>query len=287
MRLVTYYSDHNEPRLGVVRGDHVLDLAAADGSLPTSLLALLQAGEEGLARARRVAEGGGASVTRRLAATRLAAPIPWPSKVIAIGRNYKAHAAETGSDLPTSPIVFPKFTTAIIGTGTPITWDASVIKQIDYEGELCVVIGKTAKGVKRAEALGYVAGYMCGNDVSARDLQFGNGGQWGLGKSPDTFCPLGPWLVTADEVPQPNGLGIRTFVNGQVMQESNTEYMIFDIPTIIEFITRRMTLLPGDIIMTGTPDGVGMARTPQVWLKPGDTVIIEIDGVGRLENPVA
>lgn len=284
MRLVTFYSDQDTPRLGAVRGDHVVDLAAADPSLPTSLLALLQAGDAAVARAARVAEEAAAS--RPLAATRLAAPIPWPSKVLAIGRNYKAHAAETGSDLPTSPIVFPKFTTSISGPGAPITWDSSVINQIDYEGELCVVVGKTAKGVTGANALDYVAGYMCGNDVSARDLQFANGGQWGLGKSPDTFCPLGPWLVTKDEIPNPNALGIRTYLNGQVMQESNTENMIFDVPTIIAFITRTMTLLPGDVIMTGTPDGVGMARKPQVWLKPGDTVVIEIDGIGRLENPV-
>lgn len=284
MRLVTYSSDHAEPRLGAVRGDQIVDLVAADPSLPTSLLALLQAGEAAVARAQRVAAE--ATASQPLAAVRLAAPIGRPSKVLAIGRNYKAHAAETGSDLPTSPIVFPKFTTAITGPGAPITWDPSVISQIDYEGELCVVIGKTAKAVQRANALDYVAGYMCGNDVSARDLQFANGGQWGLGKSPDTFCPLGPWLVTKDEIPNPNALGIRTLLNGQVMQESNTENMIFDVATIIAFITRTMTLLPGDVIMTGTPDGVGMARQPQVWLKPGDTVVIEIDGIGRLENPV-
>ncbi|MFN8485767.1 MAG: fumarylacetoacetate hydrolase family protein [Anaerolineae bacterium] len=284
MRLVTYSPDHAEPRLGAVRGDQIVDLVAADPSLPTSLLDLLQAGEAAVARAQGVAAE--ATASQPLAAARLAAPIGRPSKVLAIGRNYKAHAAETGSDLPTSPIVFPKFTTAIIGPGAPITWDPSVINQIDYEGELCVVIGKTAKAVQRANALDYVAGYMCGNDVSARDLQFANGGQWGLGKSPDTFCPLGPWLVTKDEIPNPNALGIRTLLNGQVMQESNTENMIFDVATIIAFITRTMTLLPGDVIMTGTPDGVGMARTPQVWLKPGDRIVIEIDGIGRLENPV-
>ncbi|MFN8475058.1 MAG: fumarylacetoacetate hydrolase family protein [Anaerolineae bacterium] len=284
MRLVTYYSENDEPRLGAVRGDQIVDVAGADSSLPASMLALLQAGDSVIDRAQRAVAD--ASAGQPLAATRLGAPVPWPSKVLAIGRNYKAHAAETGSDLPTSPIVFPKFTTSITAPGAPITWDSSVINQIDYEGELCVVIGKTAKGVKREEALEYVAGYMCGNDVSARDLQFANGGQWGLGKSPDTFCPLGPWLVTKDEIPNPNALGIRTYLNGQVMQESNTENMIFDVPTIIAFVTRTMTLLPGDVIMTGTPDGVGMARKPQVWLKPGDTVVIEIDGIGRLENPV-
>lgn len=288
MRLVTFY-DGDTARLGALEGDHIVDLAAADATLPTTLLGLLQSDATAWRKVGAVLAKPGAK-RRPWAETRLAAPIPRPPKIMAIGLNYRDHAAETGSKLPQRPIVFAKFATAVIGPGDAITWSPSITEEVDYEAELCVVIGRTARHVPVEAAMGYVAGYMCGNDVSARDVQSGSrsdGGQWVRGKSLDTFCPLGPMLVTADEVPDPGALGIRCFLNGEVVQNSTTANLIFDVPTLVSFLSHNFTLEPGDVIMTGTPPGVGMARKPPLWLKPGDTVAIEIDGLGRLENPVA
>ncbi|MCW5882670.1 MAG: fumarylacetoacetate hydrolase family protein [Anaerolineae bacterium] len=287
MRLVTFY-DGDTTRLGALRDDRIIDLAAAAPSLPTTLLGLLQSEAT---EWRKV----GAALTNPdapsvpLAATRLAAPIPRPPKIMAIGLNYRDHAAETGATLPQRPIVFAKYPTSVIGPGDAITWSTDITEQVDYEAELCVVIGRPARQVSVEAAMGYVAGYMCGNDVSARDVQSGHrsdGGQWVRGKSQDTFCPLGPMLVTRDEVADPGALGIRCLLNGQPVQESTTSNLIFDVPSLVSFLSHNFTLEPGDVIMTGTPPGVGAARKPPLWLKPGDTVAIEIDGLGRLENPV-
>ena len=218
---------------------------------------------------------------------RLLAPIT-PTAFLCIGLNYRQHAAETKAKLPAFPILFMKSPAALQHPGEPILLPTRLkSSEVDYEGELAVVIGTRCKNVSKADALQHVLGYTCGNDVSARDWQkaFG-GGQWCRGKTFDTFAPLGPCLVTPDEIPNPNNLRIRTFLNSEVMQDCNTSDMIFDVPTLIEFLSGSTTLLPGTVILTGTPHGVGMARTPPVWLKPGDTVTIEIEGIGPLTNPV-
>ncbi|MCL4303315.1 MAG: fumarylacetoacetate hydrolase family protein, partial [Anaerolineae bacterium] len=187
-------------------------------------------------------------------------------------------------DPPKAPLIFAKFPTAIIGPGETIRWDPALTSQVDFEAELAVVMGRTARHVAEAEALDYVAGYTICHDVSARDLQFGDS-QWVRGKSLDTFCPLGPSLVTRDEIPDPHALAIRCTVNETVYQNSNTGEMIFHIPYLIAYISRAFTLLPGDIITTGTPDGVGVFRSPKIFLKDGDVVTIEVEGLGRLTNP--
>jgi 2-keto-4-pentenoate hydratase/2-oxohepta-3-ene-1,7-dioic acid hydratase in catechol pathway len=219
---------------------------------------------------------------------KLLAPLV-PPNILAIGLNYKKHAEEGGKGAPAQPILFIKATNSLQNPGEPIELPRHLASsQVDYECELAVVIGRRCKNVSRANALDYVLGYTCGNDVSARDWQGRplGGGQWCEAKSFDTFCPLGPVLVTCDEIPNPNALQIRTVLNGQVMQDWNTSDMIFDVPALIEFLSGSKTLLPGTVIMTGTPHGVGFARTPPVWLKPGDTVSIEIEKIGTLTNPV-
>ncbi|MFQ5757778.1 MAG: fumarylacetoacetate hydrolase family protein [Acidiferrobacterales bacterium] len=230
---------------------------------------------------------GGFRVTdETTAAKKLLAPIV-PSTIFCIGLNYKEHAGESGMKVPDYPVLFIKSMNAV---NNPV--DAIVLPQIepvavDYEGELVVVIGKTGKNISREAALDHVLGYTCGNDVSGRDWQIKKGGgQWCRGKSFDSFCPLGPWLVTPDEIPEPNDLGISTRLNGQAMQSSSTANMIFDVPELIRFLSEGTTLLPGTVIMTGTPPGVGFARKPPVFLKDGDEVTVEIERIGCLTNPV-
>lgn len=215
------------------------------------------------------------------------API-MPTGILCIGLNYRHHAEETGAKIPQFPVLFMKSLGTVQNPGDPIVLPTHLKSdQVDYECELAVVIGKAAKNVSKADALDYVLGYTAANDVSARDWQkqFG-GSQWCRGKTFDTFCPLGPVLVTADEIANPNALGIKTLLNGETMQDWNTNDMIFDVPTLIEFLSGSTTLLPGTVILTGTPHGVGMARTPPVFLKSGDTISIEIEGIGALTNPV-
>jgi 2-keto-4-pentenoate hydratase/2-oxohepta-3-ene-1,7-dioic acid hydratase in catechol pathway len=211
-----------------------------------------------------------------------------PPVIFCIGLNYRRHAEETKARLPQFPIVFMKSPAAVIGAGEPIVLPRHLRSdEVDYEGELAVVIGERCKNVKKADALRYVCGYTCANDVSARDWQKQWGGsQWCRGKTFDTFCPLGPRIVPATEIPNPNDLKIRTIVSGEVLQDWTTADMIFDVPTLIEFLSGSTTLLPGTVILTGTPHGVGMARTPPRWLKAGDTVTVEIEKIGALTNPV-
>lgn len=218
---------------------------------------------------------------------KILAPIQ-PAAILAIGLNYQFHAEETKAPIPQYPILFMKSPGSIQHPDDPIELPRQLrSNKVDYECELAVVIGKEAKNVHREEALSYVLGYTCANDVSARDWQkHAGGGQWCRGKTFDTFCPLGPHLVTSDEIPDPNNLAIKTILNGQIMQDWTTRDMIFDVPALIEFLSGSTTLLPGTVILTGTPQGVGMARIPPVWLKNGDTVTIEIEGIGRLTNPV-
>jgi 2-keto-4-pentenoate hydratase/2-oxohepta-3-ene-1,7-dioic acid hydratase in catechol pathway len=222
---------------------------------------------------------------RKLKIDKLLAPLV-PQDILCIGLNYREHARESNSAIPENPMLFIK-----AGNTLSNPFDAIPLprrsNQVDYECELAIVIGKTARDVSRAEALKYVLGYTCANDVSARDWQREKslgGGQFCRGKSFDGFCPLGPWIVTADEIPNPNALRLSTTLNGKVMQDHTTGDMIFDVPTLIESLSSTMTLRPGAVILTGTPQGVGFARTPPVWLKDGDRTIIEIERIGKLEN---
>lgn len=218
---------------------------------------------------------------------KLLAPVV-PTTIICIGLNYAKHAAEGGKPPPERPMWFMKLPGAVQHPGDPIRIpQAQPSTKVDYEAELALVLKKPARNVTRARALDHVLGYTCANDVSARDWQrdFG-GGQWNHAKSFDTFCPLGPVLVTPDELPNPNALRIRSILNGAVMQDSNTSDMIFDVPAIIEFLSADKTLPAGTLILTGTPEGVGFARQPPVWLKPGDTIEVEIEGIGKLSSPV-
>jgi 2-keto-4-pentenoate hydratase/2-oxohepta-3-ene-1,7-dioic acid hydratase in catechol pathway len=211
-------------------------------------------------------------------------PIDRPSKIVCVGLNYRDHAEEQGTELPKAPLLFAKWPNTLIGPGEPIVLPAEA-KEVDFEAELGVVIGTTAKHVSEADALDHVRGYVPLNDVSARDLQFADK-QWTRGKSPDTFCPVGPRLVPREEVDDPQALAIRCVLNGETMQDSSTGQMIFSVAEIIAYVSRVITLEPGDLIATGTPAGVGVFRDPKVLLKDGDEVTVEIEGLGALTNPV-
>ena len=217
-----------------------------------------------------------------LAEVKLLAPV-CPANILAIGLNYRPHADESKMEMPDHPLLFIKATTSVIGPGEPIVLPRIAPSEVDYEAELCAVIGRCARHVSEDEALDYVLGYTCGNDVSARDCQLRLDGQWARGTSFDTFCPLGPWIETEID---PGNAPIRSRLNGKVMQESNTAQMLFSCARLISFLSSAMTLVPGTVIMSGTPSGVGFARDPQVFLKPGDTIRVEVDGLGVLENPV-
>lgn len=224
---------------------------------------------------------------RPAAVHKLLAPIV-PTNLMCVGLNYRHHADESNVPVPQFPVLFMKSTGALQNPGDPIVLPTRLKSdEVDYECELAVVIGRAATNVSRADALNYVAGYTCANDVSARDWQIKRGGsQWCRGKTFDTFAPLGPCLVTPDEIPNPNALKIKTVLNGRTVQDWNTNDMIFDVPTLIEFLSGSTTLVPGTVILTGTPHGVGMARKPPLWLKAGDSVTIEIEKIGSLTNPV-
>jgi len=233
--------------------------------------------------------GGLTDSGREVGVKQLLAPLV-PSNIFCIGLNYRQHAAETGADTPQHPVVFMKPTSALNGPELPIRVPASQMRgpEVDYECELAVIVGKPCRDVSEAEALSFVFGYTCGNDVSARRWQKeGGGGQWIRGKSFDTFCCLGPAIVTADEIPDPQTLKLSTTLNSRVMQDNSTADMIFSVAQIISFLSRDTTLLPGTVILTGTPEGVGFARKPPVWLTPGDTVTVEIERIGKLTNPVS
>jgi 2-keto-4-pentenoate hydratase/2-oxohepta-3-ene-1,7-dioic acid hydratase in catechol pathway len=266
MRIIRFVDVDGHARWGLDRGDGTADLLAEN------------------------AEGGAtlAETGRRGTVRRLLAPVN-PVNIFCIGLNYREHAKESGSALPENPVLFMKPTTAVIGSGDPIRIPGCCTHgpEVDYECELAVVIGKAACDVSEEQALDHVLGYTGANDVSARRWQRHNGGQWVRAKSFDSFCPLGPALVTAQDIPDPQRLTLRTVVNGKVMQEHSTSDMIFSVAQIISFLSQDTTLLPGTLILTGTPQGVGFARKPPVFLAPGDQVEIEIEKIGRLVNPVA
>ena len=284
MRFVTLHTAAGL-RAAVRLDDHYIDLHATDAAFPPSVRQLLSAGADVLQLAARAPKRADA-VRVAVAKARLAAPIPDPQKIICLGLNYRDHAAETNAPIPREPILFSKYPTALIGPGEAIVLPR-VSSEVDYEAELVIVVGKRGRHLTAANALDHVAGYTVGHDVSARDWQLKKDGkQWMVGKTFDTFAPVGPELVTADEVPDPHNLGIRLRLNGQTMQDSSTKQMIFGVAATLEYLSKVFTLEPGDLIFTGTPPGVGMARTPPVWLKAGDVTEVEIDGLGLLRNPV-
>lgn len=229
--------------------------------------------------------GGSSSGSYPLAEATLLCPVVNPPKIVCIGLNYSDHAAESGRDAPERPLMFAKFANAITDPGAKVEFPSPELAEIDYEGELAVVIGRQARDVSVETALEYVLGYTVANDISARDAQFGDG-QWLRGKSTDGFCPLGPTLVTADEIDDVQNLDLRTHLNGEEMQSGNTNDMIFSVPEIIAYASRYLTLVPGDVLLTGTPPGVGFARTPQVFLSSGDVIEVEVGGIGRLSNTI-
>jgi 2-keto-4-pentenoate hydratase/2-oxohepta-3-ene-1,7-dioic acid hydratase in catechol pathway len=312
MKLVTYETA-KQSRLGVVEGEFVVDVAAAYsliakgriadakiaaaakvlrklGRPPDDMLELLALGE-GFRRALGVITAGAAAAGKGrkglltpLRSAKLRAPIARPNKIVCLGLNYADHAREQGTEPPAAPIYFLKSHNTICGPGDPIRLPPNSTR-VDYEAEFAVVIGKRGHRIPETEALKFVAGYTVLDDVSARDMQFGDK-QWYRGKSCDTFAPTGPWIVTADEIPDPHNLRISLTLNGETMQDSNTGNLIFRVPFLISYLSQSVTWEVGDLISTGTPPGVGVFRKPPVFLKPGDTVSVSVEGIGTLTNPV-
>ncbi|HYV68146.1 MAG TPA: fumarylacetoacetate hydrolase family protein [Myxococcales bacterium] len=297
MKLVRFSTNGREPRLGAIQGDRIADLQASLAATLTRR-GVLRAGEIAAAlvpaSTRAFLEGGAAAedaiagikewVTVPAASARLHAPINDPGKFICIGLNYRDHAEEANQPIPKEPPIFAKWSNAIIDPGEPILRPRGS-QQLDWEVELGVVIGRTARFVPREKALDYIAGYTIINDVSARDFQF-IGSQWMAGKIPETFAPVGPYIADRSEIPDPHVLELRLWVNGKQMQSGNTKTFIFDVRYLVSYLSNLMTLSPGDLIATGTPPGVGFARKPPVFLQPGDTCRLEITGLGQIENPV-
>lgn len=301
MRFLTYQADEG-PRLGLLDGEWVLDLHAlhrrllrAEGkpageAIPPDLVAFIERGSLDLARrlltlARSLTGGARRGVARPLAEVRLLAPIPRPRKnIFCMGRNYAAHARESGGEVPRAPVWFTKPPTAVVGAQAPVVRHAAT-QALDYEAELVAVIGRRGRNIPPARALEYVFGYTVMNDVTARDLQRRRG-QWFKGKSLDTFAPLGPWVVHRSALPDPQRLTVRSRVNGEPRQEATTADMIFPVAALIADLSRGLTLEPGDLIATGTPEGVGMGFTPPKWLQVGDVVEVEVEGIGTLRNPI-
>ena len=280
MKLATFTHD-NSTRIGVVDGDRVVDLAAAAPELPREMVAFLEAGPEALAAANAALAAG---PRLALADVRLEAPIARPPKFLAVGLNYADHVAESGMETPEHPTIFNKQSTCVTGPTDPVEVPrASHV--VDYEGELGFVIGRRCRHVSRDDAADVIAGYLVVNDVSVRDWQL-RVPTWTMGKSFDTHGPIGPWIVTSDELRDPHQLRLRTWVNGELRQESNTKELIFDCFTLVEHLTTAFTLEPGDVIATGTPSGVGIGMKPPRLLQGGDVVRIEIDGIGAIENPL-
>jgi 2-keto-4-pentenoate hydratase/2-oxohepta-3-ene-1,7-dioic acid hydratase in catechol pathway len=301
------YQNHRRKALGVEKGGIVVDLTEAHAGYVlengTSLFlsdeitkdtqALIRYGEAAWLGLEKLLDWLAVQesplpgdIGIKLGNIKLAAPIENPSKIICVGLNYRDHCEETGTPIPEKPIFFCKFPSAIIGPDDPVSWPPGSSSQVDYEAELAIVIKKPCKGIPPGEAWDYIAGYTILNDISARDAQFADG-QWIRGKSFDSFCPVGPYMVTPDEVGNPDNLTIRCRLNDELMQDSNTGKMIFKIPELLSYLSETITLEPGDILSTGTPHGVGFSRTPPVYLKPGDQLEVEIQNLGVLKNFVA
>jgi len=295
MRLVTYL-ENELPKLGAVNDDRVVDLArASSGRLPSTMIEFIEMGAQALDFARELVYGSDNPASVPLESVKLLAPIPVPRRnVMCVGWNYAEHFEEglnkrgpsDAEQMPEYPTFFTKLTTTVVGPGEGVQFNRKISEQVDWEVELAVIIGRRGRNITQEEAMNYVFGYTIANDVSTRDLQRRHGGQWFRGKSLDTHCPMGPWIVTADEIEDPHNLRLSLKVNGVVKQDSSTKYMVFRIPRLIQELSLGSTLLPGDIILTGTPPGVGFARTPAEFLRPGDVMDLEIEKIGRLSNPV-
>jgi 2-keto-4-pentenoate hydratase/2-oxohepta-3-ene-1,7-dioic acid hydratase in catechol pathway len=268
MRLVTFQHPQGRPQAGIVSGSQVLPVAG-------DMLPVCAAGHAAAETAPPL----------ELAQVKLLAPIPRPPKFICVGLNYRDHAAESKMEIPKVPTIFNKFTNVVIGPGETIVLPRVSVKP-DYEAELAFVIGRGGRYIPAAQAMEHVFGYTIVNDVSARDFQNATS-QWLMGKTFDTFAPMGPWIVTKDEIADPHALDISLEIGGEVLQKSNTRELIFKIPQLIEYISQVVTLEPGDVVATGTPAGVGFARKPPRWLRPGEETIVRIQGIGELRNPVA
>lgn len=282
MRLLTHLVDDGE-RLAVAVDDRVaIDVADLLGDGPWTMVRLLSDPSGTLEALRRALERDPGSAAQPIASLRLLAPLR-PAKIIAVGRNYREHAAEESAALPLAPLLFAKFPSSLVGDGATITWSSTLTAEVDYEAELAVVIGRRARNVAVDQALDHVLGYSCLNDVSARDLQVSDG-QWTRAKSLDTFCPMGPWLVTADAIPEPGALRVKCRVNGEPRQDASTSELVHGVAELIASCSRSFTLEAGDVIATGTPGGVGAFRDPPVFLADGDTVEVEIERIGTLTN---
>ena len=283
MRLLTHLLDSGEDRLAVVvESGHAVDVEdlLVDGSW--TMARLLQDVPAALNRLRGTLERNPAGIGRPPASLRLLAPVR-PGKIVAVGRNYREHAGEESAEVPEAPLLFAKFPSAVVGDGATVSWSSALTGQVDYEAELAVIIGSTARQVTPGEALRHVLGYTCLNDVSARDLQVSDG-QWTRAKSLDTFCPMGPWVVTADEIEDPGALRVQCRVNGGLRQDASTANLVHRVAELIAHCSQSFTLEPGDVIATGTPGGVGAFRDPPVFLADGDTVEVEIERIGILRN---
>lgn len=284
MRLLSYEGNAGAEALAVgLSDDSMADVADLLGDPGWTMGRLLDDVPDGLAMIRSALAGDAARVARPIASARLLPPVPRPTKIVAVGRNYREHAAEEAAALPGEPLLFAKLPGALVGHEATVAWSTALSTQVDYEAELAVVIGRRARNVPADRALDHVLGYSCLNDVSARDLQVRDG-QWTRAKSLDTFCPMGPWLVTADEIPDPGTLRIRCQVNGELRQDATTAQLVHGVAELIAYCSRSFTLEPGDVIATGTPGGVGAFRDPPVFLADGDTVEVEIDRIGILTN---
>jgi acylpyruvate hydrolase len=282
LKLCTYDSDGTS-RIGALDGEEIVDLRAADPGVPATMLELLQGGTSALERARAALASATRAQRTPRADVRLLPPVPNPSKLICIGLNYRDHAVEVKLPLPERVAVFAKWNNTLIGDGAPIVLPRAS-HRIDYEAELAFVVGTRCRNVVEADADAAIAGYTCFNDVSVRDYQSFTS-QWTLGKSWDTHGPCGPVLVTRDEIPDPQALRIRCTIDGETLQDSNTAQMFFGVRRLLAELSAIMTLEPGDLVATGTPAGVGLARTPRRWIKPGERVRVEIDAIGAIENP--
>ena len=284
MRLLSYRGDGGPDRLAVaITADTVVDVSDLLGDGPWTMARLLDDAPLSLAGIRSAVDGGAGRALRPIWSLRLLPPVVRPGKIVAVGRNYREHAAEEGAAPPEAPLLFAKLPSALVGDRATIGWSAALTTQVDYEAELAVVIGRTARDVTVEHALDHVLGYSCLNDVSARDLQVRDG-QWTRAKSLDSFCPMGPWVVTADEIPDAGALRVRCRVNGEVRQDAPTAALVHGVAELVAYCSQSFTLEPGDIIATGTPGGVGAFRDPPVFLQDGDLVEVEIDRIGTLRN---